>query len=63
MSKSLEKYQEFVAHVTSEASNDTEAYIARLRELSEAGLNMALLDTAASGLASEGGEFAEIVKN
>ena len=58
----LNKYQDFVQAVTSEASNDTGAFIARVLELQEQNLNVPLLTTAGSGLASEGGEFNEIVK-
>ncbi len=59
----LEKYQDFVQAVTSDASNDVAAMIRRLQELdNEPNLNISLLLTAAVGLASEGGEFDEIVK-
>jgi len=59
----LNRYKGFVEAVTSEASNDTEAFITRIRELAALGLaNIALLNTGATGLASEGGEFNEIVK-
>ena len=57
----LKKYQEFVAAVTSDASNDLEAMIARMRELN-ATVNIALLMTGAIGISAEGGEFAEVVK-
>jgi NTP pyrophosphatase (non-canonical NTP hydrolase) len=59
----LNKYKDFVQEVTSDASNDTETLIARLRELKQQpNINPALLMTASTGLASEGGEFSEIVK-
>jgi NTP pyrophosphatase (non-canonical NTP hydrolase) len=59
----LHKYTEFVEKVTSDASNNLEVLIARLRELDAMpNLNIALLDTAGQGLASEGGEFNEIIK-
>jgi NTP pyrophosphatase (non-canonical NTP hydrolase) len=59
----LHKYTKFVDAVTSDASNDLEVLIARLRELDAMpNLNIALLDTGAQGLASESGEFNEIVK-
>ena len=58
----LNKYQDFVQTVTSDASNNTGTFIARVLELQEAGLNVPLLTTAGIGLASEGGEFNEIVK-
>ena len=60
--KDLKEYEKFVLAVTSEPSKNHKSYIERLNELNEAGLNISLLDTAASGLASEGGEFMEIVK-
>ena len=63
MQISLDKYKEFVEGVTSEASNDTEALTDRLNKLEEeTNVNMALLLTSAIGIASEGGEYAEIVK-
>jgi len=58
----LKEYSKFVEGVTSEDSNDTSTYIRRLQHLADNGLNIALLDTAASGLSSEGGEVMEIVK-
>jgi NTP pyrophosphatase (non-canonical NTP hydrolase) len=58
----LNKYQDFVQAVTSDASNDIETFIARVRELDALGVNVPLLMTGGIGLASEGGEFNEIVK-
>ena len=58
----LNKYKDFVAEVTSAQSNDTTDLVARLQQLEETNVNMALLLTGAIGLSSEGGEFAEIVK-
>lgn len=59
----LNRYKDFVAKVTSEESNETEKYLQRIERLSLSGeVNMALLDTAASGMCSESGEFMEIVK-
>lgn len=58
----LNKYQDFVQAVTSEASNDIEVFISRIRELDSAGVNVPLLMTGGIGLSSEGGEFNEIVK-
>lgn len=59
----LNKYQDFVLEVTSEASNDTEKLIERLADLNtNTTINPALLLTAAIGLAAEGGEFAELPK-
>jgi hypothetical protein len=57
----LNAYTDFVAAVTSSASNDLESMIARLRELNET-VNIALLMTGGIGMASEGGEFNEIIK-
>lgn len=59
----LNKYKDFVEQVTSAESNDTEALRDKLFELENStGVNLALLMTGAIGMASEGGEFAEIVK-
>jgi NTP pyrophosphatase (non-canonical NTP hydrolase) len=59
----LNKYQDFVHVVTSLPSNDVAVLIQRLHDLSqEPDLNISLLLTAGIGLASEGGEFNEIVK-
>mgnify|MGYP001215478645 CR=1 FL=1 len=58
----LNKYKEFVTEVTSKESNETEALCDQLKTLEQGGVNMALLLTGAIGIASEGGEFAEIVK-
>lgn len=58
----LNKYTEFVQGVTSAESNETEALCNQLQSLQQSGVNMALLLTGSIGIASEGGEFAEIVK-
>ena len=59
----LKLYQEFVSGVTSEASNSSTEMANRIEALeNETGANVALLMTGAIGIASEGGEFAEIVK-
>ena len=59
----LNKYTDFVKEVTSVQSGDTHALASTLKVLDEeTGVNMALLMTGAIGIASEGGEFAEIVK-
>lgn len=58
----LNKYQDFVQAVTSEPSNDIEAFIARVRELDSLGVNVPLLLTSSVGMNAEGGEFSEIVK-
>lgn len=57
----INKYKQFVEGVTSEPSNDLEVMIGRLRELNQV-CNISLLMTGAIGIASEGGEFSEIVK-
>jgi len=64
----LNKYKEFVAAVTSNPSNDVTALMDRIHGLERSAaldhiqLNVPLLLTASIGLASEGGEFSEIVK-
>ena len=59
----LNKYKEFVQKVTSMQSNETGGLIAQLEKLEkDSDVNMALLLTGSIGIASEGGEFAEIVK-
>ena len=57
----LNKYKDFVKEVTSEESNDWAYTQARLHELNYE-INISLLLTGAIGIASEGGEFSEIVK-
>ncbi len=52
----------FVDQVTSPASKDFNALISRYGELKGAGCDISRLDTAASGICAEGGEFMEIVK-
>ena len=58
----LDKYIDFVDQTTSRASQTTADYKERIEELVAAGCNLARLDTAASGLVAESGEFMEIVK-
>ena len=76
MTIDLNRYQEFVAAVTSRESNDLTAFMNRLDRLdanyeqygengaSERGpdVNIPLLITGAMGMCSEAGEFMEIVK-
>ena len=57
----LNKYKEFVEAVTSAESNELAPLTQRLSDL-DSKVNVALLLTGAIGLASEGGEFSEIVK-
>ena len=59
----LNKYKDFVQEVTSLESNSTMVLNNKLIDLEkETGVNIALLLTASIGMASEGGEFSEIVK-
>lgn len=58
----LNKYKEFVQQVTSSQSNAFGAMHTRMIELNDEGVNPSLLLTGAIGIASEGGEFSEIVK-
>ena len=59
----LNRYKDFVQGVTSEASNSSVEMSNRIESLeNETGTNIALLMTGAIGIASEGGEFAEIIK-
>lgn len=64
MTVDLKKYEQFVEGVTSKPSNEINELIYRLRDLSGQGpaLNVSLLLTGGIGLASESGEFNEIVK-
>lgn len=57
----LNKYKEFVKTVTSTESNNKVALIRQLETLDDK-VNISLLMTGSIGLASEGGEFSEIVK-
>ena len=58
----LNAYKDFVQEVTSAESNAFGAMNSRMITLSDEGINPSLLLTGAIGIASEGGEFAEIVK-
>ena len=57
----LNKYKELVSAVTSQESNNVRKLIQKLEDL-DTNVNIALLMTGGIGLASEGGEFNEIVK-
>ena len=57
----LNRYKEFVKAVTSTESNNKVALIRQLESLDDK-VNISLLLTGSIGLASEGGEFSEIVK-
>lgn len=59
----LNKYTDFVREVTSEESNYTDKLVDTLEQIeANKTINIALLLTAAIGLAAETGEFAEIPK-
>ena len=58
----LNKYKDFVEKVTSAESNAFGALHSRMISLNDEGVNPSLLLTASIGMASEGGEFSEIVK-
>ncbi len=58
----LSNYKDFVDGVTSITSKDPEVLATRLNELKDVGAKMPRLLTAGIGLASESGEFNEIVK-
>ena len=59
----LNKYKNFVEKVTSIESNEVSSLIDRLQSLeTDTGVNISLLLTGSIGIASEGGEFSEIVK-
>ena len=57
----LNRYSYFVSQVTSQESQNTIKLARKLRELDK-NINIALLLTGGIGLASEGGEFNEIIK-
>lgn len=58
----LHNYKKFVDDVTSSESKNTEDLILRMKEMEDQGVNVARLLTAGIGLASEAGEFDEIIK-
>ena len=64
MNVDLNRYKDFVQGVTSGASENLESLISTMRILQtqEPPLNVSLLLTAGIGLASEAGEFDELVK-
>ena len=61
MNVDLNRYLDFVGEVTSDESNNLLMLHSRLTELNKK-VNISLLLTGSIGLASEGGEFSEIVK-
>lgn len=59
----LNKYAEFVLTVCAKQSKDSEEFVEHVRKLhNNSNVNIPLLLTSGIGLASEGGEFNEIVK-
>jgi NTP pyrophosphatase (non-canonical NTP hydrolase) len=58
----LDRYTKFVDGVTSKPSKNFRDLLIRYNELHDAGCDIARLDTAASGMSAEAGEFMEIVK-
>lgn len=58
----LNNYGIFVDEITSPVSKTDDLFINRIKQLSAQGCDVARLTTAGIGLASEGGEFNEIVK-
>jgi NTP pyrophosphatase (non-canonical NTP hydrolase) len=62
MNVDLNRYQDFVAGVTSLPSNNLEVFVARCQELEEYNINVPLLITASMGMAAESGEFTELPK-
>lgn len=59
----LNKYAEFVLTVCSDQSKNAEEFVDHVRKLhNSSNVNIPLLLTSGIGLASEGGEFNEIVK-
>ena len=63
MSKvNFERYQEFVAEVTSDCSTNFVDFADRIGELDRQGANIERLLTAGVGINAEGGEFLEIIK-
>jgi NTP pyrophosphatase (non-canonical NTP hydrolase) len=63
MNIDLNKYAEFVLTICSKQSKDAEEFVEHVRKLhNNTNVNIPLLLTSGIGLASEGGEFNEIVK-
>jgi NTP pyrophosphatase (non-canonical NTP hydrolase) len=58
----LNRYKEFVQAVTSAESNELAPMVQQMTELEKKGVNISLLLTGGIGIASEGGEFNEIIK-
>ena len=62
MTIDFNRYEEFVAAVTSNASTNFVDFADRIGELDREGANIERLLTAGVGINAEGGEFLEIVK-
>jgi NTP pyrophosphatase (non-canonical NTP hydrolase) len=62
MTIEFQKYEEFVAEVTSKASTNFVDFADRIGELDREGANIERLLTAGVGINAEGGEFLEIIK-
>ena len=62
MTVDFNRYEEFVAAVTSEASTNFVDFADRIGELDREGANIERLLTAGVGINAEGGEFLEIIK-
>lgn len=62
MSDKLNDYKKFVDYVTSDPSKDKAALLERIEELYSTGCDVARFATAGIGMASEAGEYNEILK-
>ena len=62
MTINFNRYEEFVAAVTSDASTNFVDFADRIGELDRQGANIERLLTSGVGINAEGGEFLEIVK-
>ena len=62
MTVNFNRYEEFVAAVTSECSTNFVDFADRIGELDRQGANIERLLTAGVGINAEGGEFLEIIK-
>ena len=60
----LNKYTKFVEAITSQPSNNLDAYMASLERVNDSKpeVNVPLLITGAMGMSGEAGEFSEIIK-
>ena len=60
----LNKYTDFVSAITSQSSDNLDAYIASLERVNDSKpeVNVPLLITGAMGMSGEAGEFSEIIK-